>query len=436
MRLHSTKTPSYRVSLREAVLAGLPPDNGLFMPDVIPALPDAFIRRVTSRPSAPPSFPEIAFVAAHTLMGDEMPAAELQALVEDAFPFPTPLTAVDADRYALELWHGPSLAFKDVGARFMARLVRWFTRHEDRERTVLVATSGDTGGAVAMGFHNVPGIRVVILYPQGRVSDWQERQLTCLGGNVSAIAVQGTFDDCQALVKQAFLDRELADKHGLTSANSINIARLIPQSFYYIEAVKQLPENSASPIICVPSGNFGNLTAGTMAWRMGLPVAKFVAATNANDTVPRYLHTGQYAPAPTQPTLSNAMDVSVPSNLPRLLALFGNDLDALRTQVASAAVSDAVTEAVMRDLYTRTGRISEPHGAVGYHALQQAQAALPGHPGIYLETAHPAKFEPDVARILGVSVPIPDSLRALEGLPSHKTVLPVDFEQLKEWLEG
>ena len=316
MKLYSTKNPTAFVSLKEAVFKGLPDDNGLFMPDFIPQLEADFIKNLKNH-----SFQSIAFTVAKTLLRGVIPDEDLKILVERAIDFPAPVVKLDDSTHILELFHGPSLAFKDFGARFMAQLMSYFNQEDTRELVILVATSGDTGGAVAAGFYKTLGIKVVILYPSGKVSLLQEKQLTTLGENIMALEVEGTFDDCQALVKKAFLDRELTSKIRLSSANSINIARLIPQSFYYFEAFKQVEAHGKPVVFSIPSGNFGNLTAGLFAQKMGLPVSKFIAATNANDVVPQYLASGTYTPTPSVPTLSNAMDVGNPSNFARMLDL-------------------------------------------------------------------------------------------------------------------
>ncbi|MEO6038767.1 MAG: threonine synthase, partial [Saprospiraceae bacterium] len=318
MQFYSTNNPSLRVGLEEAIFKGLPDDNGLFMPLHIPHLPADFIRNLKNY-----SLPEIAFQVAKTFLQGAIPDEDLSGIIERAINFPAPLVQLDAHSYLLELTHGPSLAFKDFGARFMAEMMSYLNPDKQREIVILVATSGDTGGAVAAGFYRTPGIRVVILYPAGKVSPLQEKQLTTLGHNISALEINGTFDDCQALVKRAFLDPELTQAIRLSSANSINIARLIPQSFYYFEAYKQLPQTALPVVFSIPSGNFGNLTAGILAKRMGLPVHKFIAATNANKVVPDYLNTGTYTPRSSVPTLSNAMDVGNPSNFARMQNLYG-----------------------------------------------------------------------------------------------------------------
>jgi threonine synthase len=338
--------------------------------------------------------------------------------------------------HILELFHGPTLAFKDFGARFMARLMAWLTRADDRELTVLVATSGDTGGAVASAFHNLPGTRVVILYPQGKVSALQEKQLTALGGNITALEIQGSFDDCQALVKSAFLDRDLSERLNLTSANSINLARLVPQSFYYIHAARQLPEG-VKPTFVIPSGNFGNLTAGLLAMQLGLPVDQFVAATNMNDVVPEYLRVGQYTTRPSVPTISNAMDVGAPSNFVRMQALFGGSWEAMKERVSGMAFSDDQTRAAIRTVKSLYDYEIDPHGAVGWLAAQKWRTAHPGSATVTLETAHPAKFLDVMEAELGAHcVEIPERLAVLARQEKVATLLPADKAVFRDWLNS
>ncbi|MGA0846425.1 MAG: threonine synthase, partial [Luteolibacter sp.] len=344
MRYHSTQDSSRHVDLKEAVLRSLPPDNGLYMPESWPVLPESFWKHWREM-----SFQDLAMAVAEAVFGEDVPSADLRDIVNGTVQFDAPLVTLAPGDHVLELFHGPTLAFKDFGARFMARLMAWLTRGDTRPLTVLVATSGDTGGAVASAFHRVPGTRVVILYPSGMVSGLQEKQLTALGDNITALEVDGTFDDCQRMVKAAFLDRELAEGLNLTSANSINLARLVPQCFYYFRAVQQLPVH-CKPVFVVPSGNFGNLTAGLIAMRLGLPIERLVAATNVNDVVPRYLESGNYEPLPTRSTISNAMDVGAPSNFVRMQALHGGSLSSLKSCVSGFAFSDDDTRAAIRDI--------------------------------------------------------------------------------------
>ena len=429
MLYHSTNTPTHRVDLKEAIIRSLPPDNGLYMPDELPVL-DASFWQIWRHLS----FQEIGFAVADAFFGNDVPAPVLREIVEGTLAFDAPLVTLAPGDHILELFHGPTLAFKDFGARFMARLMAWLTRDDDRQLTVLVATSGDTGGAVASAFHNVPGTRVVILYPQGKVSGLQEKQLTALGGNITALEIQGSFDDCQALVKSAFLDRELSERHNLTSANSINLARLVPQSFYYIHAARQLPEG-VKPVFVVPSGNFGNLTAGLLAMRMGLPVEQFVAATNRNDVVPEYLLTGTYTPRPSVATISNAMDVGAPSNFVRMSRLFGDSWEAIKARITGMTFSDDQTRAAIRTAKVMHGYDLDPHGAVGWLAAQRWRAAHPGSATVTLETAHPAKF-PDVMEAeLGPNViEVPERLAILAQREKVATLMPADPAVFHDWL--
>jgi threonine synthase len=430
MQLYSTKNPNAFVSLKEAVLKGLPDDNGLFMPREIPKLSADFFKNLPNL-----SMPEIGFEVCKTLFQGAIPDADIYTIVNAAIDFPAPLVKVEEGIYSLELWHGPSLAFKDFGARFMAQLMSYFNKGNDRELVILVATSGDTGGAVAAGFYKTPGTKVVILYPSGKVSPLQEKQLTTLGENIMALEINGTFDDCQALVKQAFLDSELNENIRLTSANSINIARLIPQSFYYFEAYKQLLQqgNNEPVIFAIPSGNFGNLTAGLLAQRMGLPIQHFIAATNENDVVPAYLATGNYETRPSVRTLSNAMDVGAPSNFVRMLDMFGNDWAAMKQHISGAHRTDAATEDTMREVLARTNYLLDPHGAVAYSALKDYLVKNKGV-GVFLETAHPAKFLEDVEQILDKKIEIPARLAELADKTKQADVLNTDFNGFKQWL--
>lgn len=411
MRFYSTKNQGLSVSLKEAVLQGLAPDKGLFMPERIPVLPENFLSRLSGM-----SMQEIALHVSKNLLGDDVDAQSLQAIVENAISFDAPLVEVEPNVYSLELFHGPTLAFKDFGARFMSQLLGHFARQEKREITILVATSGDTGSAVANGFLGVDGIRVVVLYPSGKVSRIQEMQFTTLGKNITALEVEGTFDDCQHMVKAAFMDAELREARYLTSANSINIARLIPQSFYYFRAYAQLEKLSHPVVFAVPSGNFGNLTAGMLAKRMGLPVGRFVAATNVNDVVPVYLKTKSFVPRPSVHTISNAMDVGNPSNFERMLDLYGNSFEALIGDLMGYAFTDEQTRDAIRDVYETTGYILDPHGAVGYLGLKSYMEMNDRVHGIFLETAHPAKFLDVVEEAAGTTVELPDRLKAfLQG---------------------
>ncbi|WP_298733178.1 threonine synthase [uncultured Chitinophaga sp.] len=432
MQYYSLNDNSHRVSFEQAVVAGLAPDKGLYFPDHIPELEKDLVHYLENYDDF-----DITYRAIQPFVGKEIPAATLQSIIHNTLCFPFPLRPVEKDVYALELFHGPTLAFKDVGARFMAGCLGYFRRNDERPVTVLVATSGDTGGAVAAGFHHVPGVRVVILYPSGKVSTLQEKQLTTLDGNISALEIQGTFDDCQRMVKTAFLDQELQQRCLLTSANSINVARWLPQMFYYLLACKQVKVEGWNPeiVFSVPSGNFGNICAGIMATAMGLPVKHFVASTNVNDTVPRFMSSGQYEPHPATPTLSNAMDVADPSNFVRILQLFSNSLPSLQQQMSSYSFTDQQTLAAMEQVWKAHGYMLDPHGAVGYLGLQQ-YLQQQGQPvsGIFLETAHPVKFADTAPRELQAAIEVPQRVKALYAQPKHAVLLPNDYQALKEWM--
>ena len=428
MRLYSTNNKTAFVSLKEAVMKGLPDDNGLFMPEFVPMLPAAFLQNLAQF-----SFSELAFEMAKTLLQGAISDSELQKIISEAVNFPAPVVVLDEKAAVLELFHGPSLAFKDFGARFMSGLMSYFNRDENKELVILVATSGDTGGAVAAGFYQALGIRVVILYPSGKVTPLQEKQLTTLGHNIAALEINGTFDDCQALVKQAFLDKELTQKIRLSSANSINIARLIPQSFYYAEALKQL--KTALPVVfSVPSGNFGNLTAGLLAQKMGLPIRHFLAATNANDVVPQYLINGTFQSRPSVRTISNAMDVGNPSNFARMLDLYCSTWNNMKAGVTGFGFDDEQTKLAMKAVYETYNYIMEPHGAVGYLALRAYQVLQPSTCGVVLATAHPAKFVEEVEAVLNIVVKIPERLAIIADKEKIATPITVAYEPFKSWL--
>ena len=431
MQLYSTKNPAHRVSLREAVMRGLPPDNGLYMPEALTPLPTDFWTRLPQL-----SFAELAYEVSLALCGDAVPPAELQRMTTEALGFDAPVHPLADNLAVLELFHGPTLAFKDFGARFMAQLMSYFVQQDDDARplTILVATSGDTGGAVASGFFDASGIEVVVLYPSGQVSALQEKQLTTLGGNITALEINGTFDDCQALVKQAFLDPELSQSLRLSSANSINIARLIPQSWYYFRAWQQLPPGHGPVVFCVPSGNFGNLTGGLLAQRLGLPVAHFLAATNANDVVPAYLRSGRYEPRPSVRTLSNAMDVGNPSNFARMQDLFGASWPQMQGWISGYHASDADTRVGIREVWQRYQYVIDPHGAVGYLATREHLTVHPDRYGIILETAHPAKFPEVVEEETGQPVAIPERLARLRDRKKVAEPMGKEFEPFKGWL--
>ena len=429
MLYYSLNDPSTRVTFKEATIRGQAPDKGLYFPERIPRLPKEFIDNIDLY-----SREEIAWRVIAPYVGDTLTEEELRHIVAETINFDFPLVPVTPGIRSLELFHGPTLAFKDVGARFMSRCLGHFVRDIHRPVTVLVATSGDTGGAVASGFYGVEGVNVVILYPSGKVSSVQELQLTTLGNNITALEVDGTFDDCQRMVKEAFSDTVLNDRLFLTSANSINVARWLPQQFYYFFAWQQWPDKQHPPVISVPSGNFGNICAGLMAWSSGLPVSHFIAACNANDVVPVYLQTGEYQAKAARPTLSNAMDVGNPSNFVRILEIFDKKLPSLKSILSSASISDEETVATILDLYTHRHYLPDPHGAVGYIALQRYLAARPDTKGIFLETAHPVKFYDVVEPLIGTTIPLPANVKTLLNRQKHSVRIAPDYAQLKEYL--
>ena len=430
MKYRSTLHRSPEVSLRDAVTHGSAPDGGLYMPVQILRLKGDFLERLPSL-----AFPEIAHEVGALFVGDEIPPNILMKIVAEAFNFPVPLVTLGERLHVLELFHGPTLAFKDFGARFMARVMEYFVQESGKHLTVIVATSGDTGSAVAQAFLGVPGIRVVILYPAGRVSNAQEKQLTTLGQNITALEVAGSFDDCQRLAKQALVDPVITENLTLTSANSINIARLIPQTFYYFAAVAQLGTSGSLPVFSVPSGNFGNLTGGLLAKRIGLGVKNFIAATNANDIVPEFLRSGKLIPRDSRHTISNAMDVGNPSNFARIADLYGNDLQAIRHDIWGASFSDDDTLRVMHDVDKRNGYTLDPHTAVGVLGWQCfAKQNQPTTQGIVLATAHPAKFDEIVARATGVRPGMPERLAAFLDRPKKSIPFPNRFSELQEFL--
>jgi threonine synthase len=431
MQFHSTKNRDLKASLEEAIFKSLPSDNGLYMPDEIPTLPENFFLEIDKL-----SFNEIAVEVTHALLSDDLTREEVKEIVNRAFDFEAPAVKIKEDVYILELFHGPSMAFKDFGARFMAALMSHFLVRHQKQINILVATSGDTGGAVAQGFYQVPGINVTILYPSGKVSEIQEKQLTTLGNNVTALEVDGTFDDCQLLVKQAFLDKELNDILNLSSANSINIARLIPQSFYYFFAYAQLVKEKKPIVFSVPSGNFGNLSAGLLAWRMGLPVHKFIASTNLNNAVPLFLKSGEYSPKVSIPTISNAMDVGNPSNFVRMSRLLYDDTDTISRMVSGFYFDDEQTKSAMRDVYNDTGYVLCPHTAVAYLGLLEYQKQNPetATSGIVLSTAHPAKFLELVEETLDQKLEIPKNLDSLLSKSKNSIKMDASFEKFKFWI--
>jgi len=429
MNYYSTNSKSILVSLQDAVVQGLAPDNGLYMPEYIPTLPVSFFESLSEK-----SFKEIGFEVAKNLIGEDIPEAELRKIIDHTIQFDAPLVALENDIYVLELFHGPTLAFKDFGARFLSGLLGYFAKQQNREITILVATSGDTGSAVANAFFNVPGTRVVVLYPSGKVSEIQEKQFTTLGGNITALEIAGSFDDCQRLVKQAFLDEKLKNSFFLTSANSINIARLIPQTFYYFSAFSQLKQDKKPVVISVPSGNFGNLTAGLMAKRMGLPIQTFVAATNVNDVVPEYLRTRHFEPKSSKQTISNAMDVGNPSNFVRMLDIYNHDFDMLSNDIIGYHFSDDDTRVAMRSVYHAANYMLDPHGAIGYLGLKKFLKTNPEYAGIFFETAHPSKFVEVVETTIHDSVDLPARLKEFMKGEKQSIKLSADFSEFKSLL--
>jgi threonine synthase len=437
MRFYSTRRQSPDADWQTVLMQGLPADNGLYMPETIGKMPDDFW---TALPHL--TFPELAFAVAQCLLQDSLPTDDLRLLVNKAINFDAPIRDVYDGVACLELFHGPSLAFKDFGARFMAQMMSYFVRKnangQAKKTHILVATSGDTGGAVAQGFFNAEGVEVIILYPSQKISRIQEQQLTALGGNVRAIEIKGTFDDCQRMVKQAFLDADLTAQINLSSANSINLARLIPQAFYYVRAYQQVMQRGKEVVFCVPSGNFGNMCAGLLAKRIGLPVQKFIAATNANDTFTQYWQSGLFTPRPSVHTLSNAMDVGNPSNLVRIQDLYDNNIDHIRQDITAYSFSDEQTTAAIKHLYQNYNYLVCPHTAVAYLGLQTYLEQNPEKraqtQGIFLGTAHPAKFYDIVEPTLNISVPIPDSLEKLLEKPKVATLMEPDYSQLRHYL--
>ena len=445
MKFVSTGGESPTADLRTALARGLAPDGGLYLPERMDPIDASILAGLRGQ-----SFSVVSRAVARHLLGSTIPTADLDRIVDAALNFEVPLVALNDvgsesdgrsmgadgsmdDLYLLELFHGPTLAFKDVGARFMAQLLGYLGGEGGAPLTILAATSGDTGSAVAQAFLGIPGIRTVILFPKGKVTPLQERQFTTLGGNVHVLEVDGTFDDCQRLVKSAFLDRLLADEVRLSSANSINIGRLLPQIFYYVHAAAQLPAGSA-PLFSVPSGNFGNLTAGLMAKRLGVECRGFVAVTNVNDVVPEYLRTGVVRPRPSTPTISNAMDVGDPSNLARILALYHGDVDHLRADVIGSVHEDDETRDCIAKVYRRTGYVLDPHSAVGYLGVGAGRQAFGEGPCVVLCTAHPVKFREAVEPVIGRSLPVPERLAACLQAERHVTPIPPETSALRDFL--
>ncbi len=429
MKFYSTNKQSPAVDFLEATIKGQAPDKGLYFPERIPMIEKELLVNIDEL-----SNEEIAYRVIQPYVGNTIPAEKLRAIVSETVNFPIPLVQVSEDIAALELFHGPTLAFKDVGARFMSRCLGYALQGEKRKVTVLVATSGDTGGAVANGFYDVPGVEVVILYPSGKVSPVQEKQLTTLGKNIRALEIDGTFDDCQQLVKTAFADASVGGKIFLTSANSINVARWLPQQFYYFFAYKQWKEKSGPPVISVPSGNFGNICAGILAMRSGLPVRHFIAACNVNDVLSGYLQTQTLEPKKATATLSNAMDVGDPSNFVRILEIFGHRFPELKLNLSSYSISDEETMSLIKEVYDKYHYTCDPHGAVGYLALQRYLSLHPGQKGIFLETAHPVKFPEAVEKATGVPIDIPSFLQSLMQREKKSIRMKPSYDVLKDYL--
>jgi len=428
MNFYSLNKKAPDVSFKDAVIKGIAPDKGLYFPESITPLPDSFFENIETF-----SNQEIAFVAIRQFVSDEIPDDELKEILNEVLDFDFPIVRLEENVATLELFHGPTMAFKDVGARFMAQCLGYFSSSADDEVTVLVATSGDTGGAVANGFLGVQGVKVIILYPSGKVSDIQERQLTTLGKNITALEVDGTFDDCQKMVKTAFLDVDLLENMQLTSANSINVARWLPQLFYFLFAYKEFKSKSKELVFSVPSGNFGNICAGMVAQKLGMPVKHFVASTNVNDTVPQFMQTGEYKPKPSTATISNAMDVGDPSNFIRIRHLFKDNFDVLNDNLSSFSFTDEETREAMKGIYKIAGYIADPHGAVGYLGLKEYQKTHANTFGIFLETAHPVKFLDVVEETLGTTLAIPTQIQNVMG-KAKSSIKITEYKELKEHL--
>lgn len=430
MKFYSTNGQAPIATLEKAVVKGLAEDKGLYMPERIKSLPREFFDNIENL-----SFQEIAYTVADAFFGEDVPSEDLKHIVYDTLAFDTPCVKVTDTIYSLELFHGPTLAFKDVGARFMARLLQYFLRKEGvGQVNVLVATSGDTGSAVANGFLGVDGIRVYVLYPKGKVSPIQECQFTTLGQNITAVEVDGVFDDCQALVKNAFMDADLNAHMQLTSANSINVARFLPQAFYYFYAYAQMKKKGLADqlVVCVPSGNFGNICSALFGKKMGLPIKRFIAANNANDIFFKYLQTGKYEPKPSVQTIANAMDVGDPSNFARVYDLYGKSHEAICADISGATYTDEQIAETIKEVKAETGYVCDPHGACGYRALKEGLQA--GEVGVFLETAHPAKFKDTVDRILGADIEMPAKLQAFMKGTKQSVPMTKDFVDFKQFL--
>lgn len=427
MKYYSLNNKNHQVSFEEALINGLAPDKGLYFPEGLSKLSDEFYENIENL-----SNQEIAYQVIQQFVGDEIPKEELKHIVAETLTFEFPLVKIEENIYSLELFHGPTMAFKDVGARFMSRCLAYFNRHKNQENTVLVATSGDTGGAVASGFLDIKGVKVIILYPSGKVSTIQEKQLTTLGQNITALEVDGVFDDCQDMVKKAFLDDDLK-AFNLTSANSINIARWLPQMFYFFFAYKELKKFNKPLIVSCPSGNFGNICAGILAKKIGLPLTHFVASTNANDTVPRFLKDGNYVPKPSIATISNAMDVGNPSNFVRIQEMYNHDLNEFKKDFSSYSFTDEETKVAMKTIYDSFGYVTEPHGAVGYLGLKKEMQNKPESVGFLLETAHPIKFLDEVEPLLNIKLSIPKQIESVLNKEKERIKIST-YEDFKSFL--
>ena len=425
MNYYSLHRKSPNTTFKNAVVQGLAKDRGIYFPETITPLSEDFIQNIANFTNQ-----EIAYEVIKQFIGDEIPTEQLKHIIKETVSFDFPVVNIDHNTASLELFHGPTMAFKDVGATFMARCLEYFNRESEEEVTVLVATSGDTGGAVANGFLGVKGVNVVILYPSGKVSDVQEKQLTTLGQNITALEVDGVFDDCQEMVKEAFLDVDI--KRKLTSANSINVARWLPQMFYFFIAYKELQKKNKDLVFSVPSGNFGNICAGIMAQKLGLPIKHFIASTNINDTVPNYLMNGVFEPKASKATISNAMDVGNPSNFIRIRELFNNDLKKLRTTFSSYSFSDDETRESMKNIYSSSGYVADPHGAIGYLGLKKYRLST-NEFGVFLETAHPVKFLDVVKETLSIQVKVPEQIQKV--INNKKISIKIsNYDNLKRFL--
>ncbi len=428
MNFYSLNKQAPEVSFKDAVIKGIAPDRGLYFPEEIRPLPTAFFEQIENL-----SNHEIAFQAIHQFVSDDIPEDRLKEIITEVLDFDFPITEIEENVATLELFHGPTMAFKDVGARFMARCLSYFSEDNNNEVTVLVATSGDTGGAVANGFLGVKGVKVVILYPSGKVSNIQEKQLTTLGKNITALEVDGTFDDCQRMVKTAFQDEDLLQEIQMTSANSINVARWLPQLFYFLFAYKQVKSKGKEIVFSVPSGNFGNICAGMVAQQLGMPCNHFIASTNVNDIVPHFMKSGRYKPKPSIATISNAMDVGDPSNFVRIQHLYQNDFEKLSRNLSSFAFTDEETKAAIQKIHDHCNYVSDPHGAVGYLGLKKYQETHPDTYGIFLETAHPVKFLDVVEETIGKQLEIPPQIQKVMAKEKRSIKIKA-YEELKGYL--